>query len=127
MPLVNDFQSGGSFEIRVDDHDILLAVRVLIQDVRNGLTEDDSVGINLLGAADMEVRVGCRSNGIVDCCHSSEKRKHDVCICQAIKFIEALLLVVSSLLEVRNSIFDGNDIVTCRQLLRNSLDARYYA
>lgn len=80
MSLMDDFQSGRSFKIRINDHDVLLAVGVLVQYIRYGLAEYDSVGVDLLGTADMEVRVWRRPDSVIDCCDSPKIRDGFQCM-----------------------------------------------
>lgn len=75
---MDDLQASGAFKIGVNDHDILFTVGMLVQNIGDGLTEDDSVSIDLLCATDVEVRVGARSDGVVDCCDGPVHKRKNV-------------------------------------------------
>lgn len=68
VSLVNDFQTSRTFKVRINDHDVLLAVDVLVQLIGDSIAEHHSISTNLLCTANVEVWEGSRFDGIVDGC-----------------------------------------------------------
>lgn len=73
MSLMNDFQACRALKIGVDDHDILCTLLLLVKNISDSLSEDNSVGVDFFGTTDMEVWVGSRSDRVVDCGNGSVK------------------------------------------------------
>jgi hypothetical protein len=66
--LMDDAQSGGSLQVRVDDHDLALVLLLasLIQNGSDGLSELDSACSSVLGTSDQLLRVLGRLDGSKD-------------------------------------------------------------